>query len=78
MKKVEIKWKDITSHDEWHTADEVDKFVNDDEGIVSQLGYIYEEDENQIVLLDAYFVNKDLFGTIHKIPKGCVISVTEL
>lgn len=78
MKKVLVTWKDITSDDGWHDADSIDKFVSDEENIALQIGFLYEEDENQIVLLDSYFLNKDLFGTIHKIPRGCVISVTEL
>lgn len=78
MKRVEVIWRDITSDDGWHTPDEADKFISDDEGVVCHIGYLYEEDENQLVLIDSYFKNKDLFGGIHKIPKGCIVSITEI
>lgn len=78
MKRVEIIWKDITSDDGWHSQDELDKFINDDIDTVTQVGYLLEEDENQVVLIDSHFLGKDLFGGIHKIPKGCIIEMTEL
>ena len=78
MKKVLVKWNDITHDSGWHDMDEVDKFINDDDNIVYQIGFLYESDEDQIVLLDSYFEKKELFGTIHKIPKGCILDIREL
>lgn len=79
MKLVEIIWKDIVSDNGWHTPNKIDSFVtNTDQTLVKQVGYLYEEDENQIVLLDSYFKNKELFGGIHIIPKGCIQETIEL
>lgn len=79
MKKVEVVWKDITSDDGWRDSDELDEFVHED-NTVRQLGYLYEDDQDddKIILLDSYFDHKKLFGGVHKIPRGCIISITEL
>ena len=79
MKKVEIIWRDITAISGWNSQAKIDKFVSDDkENLVVQIGYLYEEDENQIVLVDSCFQGYGLYGTVHKIPRGCVIKVTDL
>ena len=78
MKRVEVTWKDITSDgDGWHSMDEIDKFLSEN-NIVKTLGYIYEEDEDQVVILDSYFIHKELLGGIHRIPKGCILDIKEL
>jgi len=79
MKLVQVDWIDITASVNWHFQDELDAFVTDDtERLVHQVGYLYEEDENQIVLLDCYFDNKLMYGNAHKIPRGCVVEIFEL
>lgn len=79
MKIVQVDWIDITSSINWHSQNKLDKWVTEEsEKLVHQIGYLYEEDENQIVLLDSYFDNKEMYGNATKIPKGCIISVTEL
>ena len=79
MKRVIVVWRDITASLDWHTQNKLDSFITDDvENLVHQIGYLYEEDEHQIVLLDSYFQDKSKFGTIHKLPKGCIISITEV
>jgi hypothetical protein len=77
MKIVEITWRDITSDDGWHGVDRLDELIHDDD-TVRQVGYLYEEDEEQVILLDSYFQHKELFGGIHKIPRGCIIEIKEL
>ena len=77
MKRVEVIWIDIMSEGGWHTQNRLDQFITQRNPVV-QLGYLYEEDEHQIVLLDSYFEDKTLYGGIHTIPKGCIISVTEI
>jgi hypothetical protein len=77
MKRVEVKWVDIRSSDGWHSSSKVDKFITSD-NTVCQLGYLYEQDENQIVLMDSYFADKSLYGGIHTIPKGCIIEMKEI
>jgi hypothetical protein len=77
VKIVLIKWKDIKSDDGWHQAEDLDRFIHED-NTVSQVGFLYEQDEEQIILLDSYFLDKELFGGVHKIPRGCIISIQEL
>lgn len=78
MKKAIVKWVDITSTNGWSSQNAVDNFITADNNIVHHIGYLYEEDENQVVLVDSYFEEKDLYGTVNRIPKGCIISITEL
>lgn len=76
MKIALVIWTDITSKSGWHTQSQLDKFTTDDiENEVQQVGFVLEEDENQIVLLDSYFTSKETFGSATKIPKGCIKSI---
>lgn len=78
MKRIEIVWVDIIHDSGWHDQDEIDDFINEKSMLVNMVGYLYEEDEDNYVLLDAYFQDKSQFGTIHVIPKGCVKQIKEL
>jgi hypothetical protein len=77
MKRVEVTWIDIISSDGWHDQNKLDRFVTTVNPVI-QIGYLYEEDEDQIVLLDSYFSDKQTYGGIHTIPKGCIKSIVEL
>lgn len=77
MKKVEIVWRDITSLQGWLSQNQIDNFITG-ENIVTQIGYLYEEDEEHFYLLDSYFLDRSMFGGIHKIPKGCIIKINYL
>ena len=71
-----VVWRDITTKSGWATQEECDTFIMDDkENICYQSGFLYEQDENQVVLLNSYFSNQDLLGDITKIPKGCIIEI---
>lgn len=76
---VLVKWVDISVKSGWLSQEEVDSFIMDtDENIVYQSGFLYEEDETQICLLNSYFHNKDLLGDVTKIPKGAIIEIIKL
>lgn len=76
---VLVRWRDITVSTGWIEQDALDSFVMDaEEAIVTQVGFLYEEDEEQIVLLNSFFHGKDLLGDVTKIPKGCVIQVVKM
>lgn len=76
---VYVVWRDISVKTGWCEQDDIDSFVSDDtENIVYQCGFLYEEDENQICVLNSFFENKDLLGDLCKIPKGCVIKIVKL
>lgn len=78
MKIVEVIWRDILSSDGWHTQNKLDKFISNSNDEVTQLGYLYEEDDKEVVLISNYFKDKSLFGTIHRIPKGCIVEIKYL
>jgi hypothetical protein len=77
---VIVKWRDITTSGlGWSEQNEVDIFITDeDENIVYQVGFLYEQDENQIVLIDSYFHGKSLWGNVTKIPMGCVLEIKKI
>jgi hypothetical protein len=76
---VLIVWKDITTKHGWINQDELDEFVMDNkENIVQQTGFLYEEDESQVVMVDSFFEALDLFGNVTKIPKENIIELTKL
>jgi len=78
-KPVLVKWYDISTKAGWHEQEEIDQFVMDEnENLVYQVGFLYEQDERQICLLNSYFSGRDLLGDITKIPKGCVVEMKEL
>jgi hypothetical protein len=77
MKRVEVTWIDIRSDDGWRTLNKLEKFITGD-NTVKQIGFLHEEDEEQIVLLDSYFEDGTLFGGVHTIPRGCIKSIIEL
>jgi hypothetical protein len=78
-KPVLVKWYDISTSSGWKEQEEIDTFVMDEkENLVFQVGFLYEEDERQICLLNSYFSGRDLLGDITKIPKGCVVEIKHL
>ncbi len=73
MKIVEVTWIDIVYKEAgWHHVNDIDDFIKDSKNVVCQLGYLYRETDEMIVLVDSYFKEDRNFGTIHKIPKGCI------
>lgn len=79
LKPVLVTWRDITSREGWHDPIALEDFIGDTkEATVYQVGFLYEDDGDEVVLIDSYFAGKDLYGTITKIPKGCVIEIKEL
>ena len=79
LKPVLVEWRDIVYSHGWNSQKKFDRFTTDDTGnVVVNVGYLVEEDEDQVVLVDSYFLDRSAYGTIHKIPKGCIISIKEL
>ena len=78
MRHVKVTWKDITNQSGWHSLNQLEKFVADtEENIVYQVGYLYEEDGENIVLVDSYFEGETMYGAVTKIPKGCVVRIED-
>lgn len=80
MKPVEVIWVDITYKDAgWHHFTDVEDFIKDNkENTVVQLGFVYKETDEMLFLVDSYFQDDRTYGTVHKIPKGCIKSVRDL
>lgn len=80
MKRVEVIWLDITYKSAgWLHANDVEDFIKDkNENIVHQLGYVFKETADLLILTDSYFVDERTYGAVHKIPVGCIISINEL
>lgn len=78
MKPVEVTWVDIEcSAPGWLTHDEADDFItNAKNRTVTHIGYLYEEDEEQVVLADSF--TADSIGTLNVIPRGCIKSIKHL
>jgi hypothetical protein len=80
MKRVEIIWRDISFKQVgWLHKNDVDDFcakVKEDE--VHQLGYLYKETKTMIFIVDSYFPHDTTYGSVHKIPKGCIISMKNI
>jgi hypothetical protein len=78
MKRVEIHWVDIIHSQGWKTLDELEEFDQEKAKTVVHLGFIFEEDEDQVILIDSYFEDKSLYGNVHIIPKGCIKQMKEI
>jgi hypothetical protein len=77
VKIVEVIWIDIRSDSGWRTLNQLETFITS-KNPVRQVGYLYEQDDDQIVLLDSYFQEKDLYGGVHTIPRGCIVEIKEI
>jgi len=53
-------------------------FREKEESVVVQVGYVYKETDDLLCLVDSYFKDDKMYGTIHKIPKGCIESMVTL
>jgi hypothetical protein len=78
MKIVEVTWTDIEElAGGWHDQEDVDRFISENRSrTVKHVGYLYEEDEKYIVLVDS--LAGDEFGTLNIIPRGCIEEIKEL
>ena len=79
MKPVEVIWVDIEElAGGWHDQDDVDEHIHNVEArTVKMLGYLLEQDEETITLVDSMMGTK-YYGTVNVIPRGCIKSIREL
>ena len=74
---IYVEWVDIVATDSgWHTAEEIDEWLELEPNVVYQTGFLYKENEHYLVLIDSYF-DENVIGTVTKIPKGCVIKIVK-
>lgn len=74
-----IVWLDIIQGETgWRTLDEALSAADDQDGRVHQLGFIIDDTEDHVIILDSYFITDDTVGTTHKIPRKIIESITYL
>lgn len=80
MKAYLIVWEDITHDAGWHSAEELNEYINDKkENIVTQLGFIYSQNEKMTIVVDSWIGEGEIqYGVIHKIPTGCILKIQEV
>lgn len=74
MPLIYLEWEDATAFSGWHTKDEVQSYVIEENTIIAQVGWVYEETDKLIILIsrlgDGIYDGKvKAFGNIQKIPK---------
>ena len=73
MKLVYIEWCDAVSNSSWFDKKEVDKWCEDESEIIKQVGWIYKETNEYMVLVSRLSKSNngawDQYGSIQKIPK---------
>ncbi len=75
MKLIYLEWEDATSQNGWHTKEEVEQWIKDDNVLIRQVGWIIEENKKYLILVSR--LGKSIFegeedpsyGLIQKIPK---------
>lgn len=79
---VFCKWEDTTSSDSgWKSSDEAIDWADNTPGIVHQIGFKLEQNEEHLILVDSYFPDDDTVGTVVKIPMSMIrgeIKILEL
>lgn len=69
---VYVEWIDIVATDGgWHSTDELEDWIQNEECVVRQVGFLYRQTDDYIVLVDSYFDEYNV-GYAVKIPMGCV------
>lgn len=74
-KIVYVEWVDIVSTDGgWHTTEELDVWIESEPNIVHQIGFVYADTKDYLVLVDSFF-DENVNGYAVKIPRGCIIKI---
>lgn len=78
LQKVYVEWIDIVATDGgWHSEADLEDWIQNEPCTVYQVGFLYKETPEYIVLVDSYFTS-DLKGYAVKIPRGCIVRITKL
>lgn len=81
--RAEVIWHDSTSFKSpWHDPKELieDEVGTAETDYISSRGYLFHKSDSYVYLaLSASFYKNKVrrFGDIMKIPKGCIVSITE-
>lgn len=67
-----VEWIDITSSDSsWKEEEDALNWIDEQDSLVRQIGFLLDIDENYVSLLCSYF-SGSLVGTITRIPKSAI------
>jgi len=73
---VEVKWRDACSYSRWIGMESLRKPVDVEEFI----GYVVQDRQDEFLLsMERVTLSDDesaTYGTVWRIPKGCIISIT--
>jgi hypothetical protein len=68
-KKIEVIWEDIIQSDaSWREQEEGLDWSDSESGLVHQIGYLLDLDENHVVMVDSYFPSNETIGSVTRIP----------
>ena len=81
QKLVYIKWLDAHSTGGWHSADGISEFINSEDCVCENVGWLLHEDSRNITLccrritwtLAAPKPADDSYGMLQKIPKTWIV-----
>lgn len=69
MELIYIEWHDAFDYNQgWMNVDDVDEWLDDD-WVVSQCGWVYEETDDYLVLINMCAFGHDSFSHVTKIPR---------
>lgn len=75
---IYLEWEDAHSRSGWHTKDEIQKYWEEERCIVKEIGWIYKETKNSLLLYGriqewAEDEPEDIqYGLLQKIPKSWI------
>lgn len=68
-KLIYIEWHDAVANTGWLNKERMEEFANSDPAIIREIGWVYREDDKEIVLFGRTDITEDEYGLIQKIPK---------
>ena len=69
-------WEDIVQSDpNWQSKEEGLDWADSENGLVHQIGFKLDEDENHLILTDSYFKSCETIGSVIRIPKWAIKEV---
>jgi hypothetical protein len=74
-----VAWTDVIQGAVgWESMEDRLDDADNRSGIVHQTGFLIEETEDNIIIVDSYLNDEDMVGSYHKIPKSIIIQRLEL
>jgi len=71
---IYIEWVDAATNSGWFTHEETREWINKDNWLVRQVGWILEENEKHIILAGRIEIDDtSLLGQLCKIPKPWIV-----